>query len=71
MKIHFFKKIFFLCIMAAIIPTTISCQKEKEKTREETGITTLHFVTWKPNQPEAWEEILRIFHIPTSMLSEK
>jgi multiple sugar transport system substrate-binding protein len=30
--------------------------------RKEPDVTTVRFVTWKPNQPEAWEEILRIFH---------
>jgi multiple sugar transport system substrate-binding protein len=62
MKAHLLRRIFLLYIVAAIIPATIACHKEKERTREETGITTLHFVTWKPNQPGAWEEILRIFH---------
>jgi multiple sugar transport system substrate-binding protein len=34
-----------------------SCQK-----KGESDIATVRFVTWKPNQPEVWEEILRIFH---------
>jgi len=29
--------------------------------KEEQGRTTIRFVTWKPNIPEAWEEILKIF----------
>jgi multiple sugar transport system substrate-binding protein len=29
--------------------------------KAEEGKTTIHFVTWKPNVPEAWEEIFRIF----------
>jgi len=31
----------------------------KKKTEEKK--TVIHFVTWKPNIPEAWEEIFRIF----------
>ncbi len=30
--------------------------------KKESAVMTIRFVTWKPNQPEAWEEILRIFH---------
>ncbi|MDH4232417.1 MAG: ABC transporter substrate-binding protein [Nitrospirota bacterium] len=30
--------------------------------KKESDVMTIRFVTWKPNQPEAWEEILRIFH---------
>lgn len=29
--------------------------------RKQAG-TTIRFVTWKPNQPEIWEEILELFH---------
>lgn len=29
--------------------------------KEETRATTLHFVTWKPTQPEVWDEVIRIF----------
>ncbi len=29
--------------------------------KADEGKTIIHFVTWKPNIPEAWEEILRIF----------
>ncbi len=53
------RKILLIFFISALIVSFASCQKQKE---ELTGITTLHFVTWKPNQPKAWEEILRIFH---------
>lgn len=29
--------------------------------KADEGKTTIHFVTWKPNIPEAWEEIFKIF----------
>jgi multiple sugar transport system substrate-binding protein len=51
------KKVLFLCLILLLLPALSTCKK-----KEEVQITTLHFVTWKPNQPETWEEILRIFH---------
>lgn len=62
MMVHFLKRTFLLSIVVVFFSLPASCQKEQEKAKEETGITTIHFVTWKPNQPQAWEEILRIFH---------
>jgi len=41
-----------LCMALLVVP---ACQKK------ESAKTTLKFVTWKPNQPEVWEEIGRIF----------
>lgn len=35
--------------------TLAGCRGKKPET------TTIHFVTWKPNVPEAWEEIYRVF----------
>lgn len=32
------------------------------KKEDAGGKQIIHFVTWKPNQPAAWEEILRMFH---------
>lgn len=44
-----------LIIVLMVVP--FGCTREKGDTAVK-----LHFVTWKPNQPEVWEEILRIFH---------
>ncbi len=44
-----------LCFLGMLLLT--SCGEKKEA-----GVTTIRFVTWKPNQPEAWDEIFRIFH---------
>jgi multiple sugar transport system substrate-binding protein len=47
-----------VCAIVLFLLTLLSsCQK-----KEKTGITHIRFVTWKPNQPKAWEEMLRIFH---------
>jgi|Deesub1362A_J573_1020465.scaffolds.fasta_scaffold00395_23 multiple sugar transport system substrate-binding protein len=43
-------------ILIFILLFTAACAK-----KEEAGKTTIRFVTWKPNVPEAWEEIYRIF----------
>jgi multiple sugar transport system substrate-binding protein len=45
-----------LFIVAVFLPALYGCEK---KAKEEK--TTVHFVTWKPNIPEAWEEIIKIF----------
>lgn len=42
-------------MMLALLLTVSGCTKEKGSEK------TLRFVTWKPNQPEVWEEIYRIF----------
>jgi len=47
--------IFILSAVLSLLPLQ-GCEKGKEKTE-----TVIHFVTWKPNIPEAWEEIYRIF----------
>ncbi len=44
----------FILVLSAVVPA--GCTKKAEE-----GKTTLHFVTWKPNIPEAWEEIYSIF----------
>ena len=43
-----------LCLIFALSLT--GCTKKTEDSK-----TTLHFVTWKPNIPVAWDEIFRIF----------
>jgi len=43
-----------LCLLIWLVFT--GCTKKAEE-----GKTTVHFVTWKPNVPEAWEEIFSIF----------
>jgi len=51
--------IIFLFLIAAVVLalslTVSGCAKEKGSQQ------ALRFVTWKPNQPEVWEEIYRIF----------
>ncbi len=42
------------CLVCTLAIT--GCTKKTEDQR-----TTIHFVTWKPNIPEAWEEIFSIF----------
>ncbi len=47
----------FLLLFFIIIFLVISgCTKTEEK-----GKTVIHFITWKPNIPKVWEEILAIF----------
>jgi len=47
-----------LAIMALLLLTLLTgCSSKKDS-----DVTTIRFVTWKPNQPEAWEKILSIFH---------
>ncbi len=52
------RSILLLLFILIIIPllSLSGCTKEGEK-----GQTVIRFVTWKPNIPEAWEEIYRIF----------
>jgi multiple sugar transport system substrate-binding protein len=45
-----------LCLFIVLFLTLNGCTKKTEE-----GKTTIHFITWKPNIPEAWEEIFRIF----------
>jgi multiple sugar transport system substrate-binding protein len=59
------KKILIIWCVAIFLSLSLtSCRKEieKEEKRGETGIVKLHFVTWKPNQPETWNRIMEIFH---------
>lgn len=51
------RTVLFILFVLLLLSSLSSCQKT-----EDPGITTLYFVTWKPNQPKAWEEILNIFH---------
>ncbi|NOZ67824.1 MAG: ABC transporter substrate-binding protein [Deferribacteres bacterium] len=46
----------FMGIFVLLLLVPAGCTKKAEE-----GKTTLHFVTWKPNIPEAWEEIYSIF----------
>jgi multiple sugar transport system substrate-binding protein len=45
-----------MILLIIVAPSLHSCAKE-----EKAGKTTVRFVTWKPNQPEVWEEVFRIF----------
>ncbi len=46
----------FLSLCLALVLLLSGCTKKTEG-----GKTTIHFVTWKPNIPEAWSEILNTF----------
>ncbi len=46
----------FVCLCMVFLLNTTACTKKTEKEK-----TTIHFVTWKPNIPAAWDEIFRIF----------
>lgn len=48
----------FSLIILIIMPLMNGCTK-----KEEAGRKVIHFVTWKPNQPEVWEEIYRLFEM--------
>jgi len=48
--------LFFILIIALSLLSPTGCTEEKEARK-----SVIHFVTWKPNIPEAWEEIYRIF----------
>ncbi len=55
-RIHWFVATLFLfCLMFVIFLS--GCAKKKESDKK----ITLHFVTWKPNIPEVWDEILGLF----------
>lgn len=45
-----------VCLSLVFLPVITGCTKKTEEKKN-----TIHFVTWKPNIPEAWEEILDIF----------
>jgi len=44
-----------LLLFPLLLLAAVGCREKKPQT------TTIHFVTWKPNVPEAWEEIYRAF----------
>jgi multiple sugar transport system substrate-binding protein len=46
-----------LAALALVLPLAAGCGQREAGP----GPTTIHFVTWKPNVPEAWEEIYRLF----------
>jgi len=48
---------FTLILIFIVLFITVGCKKEAG----ERAKTVIHFVTWKPNIPEAWNEILNIF----------
>lgn len=52
-----FSRVALVLSAVLLLPLLSSCQKKEE----EAGITVIRFVTWKPNQPEVWEEAFRIF----------
>lgn len=43
-------------ILLTCIFTGAACSEQQTP-----GQTTLKFVTWKPNQPEIWDEVIRMF----------
>lgn len=43
-------------LLLLAIPVLYCCAE-----KEQPGKTTVHFVTWKPNQPEVWDEVFRMF----------
>ncbi len=45
-----------ICLCIMFLFTITGCTKKAEEKK-----TTIHFVTWKPNIPQAWEEIFNIF----------
>ena len=46
----------FFFIILLVLPLFTGCTQKAEE-----GKTIIHFVTWKPNIPEAWEDILGLF----------
>lgn len=44
------------CLCLIFVLSLTGCTKKSEDSK-----TTLHFVTWKPNIPAAWDEILKVF----------
>ena len=51
----FIKTIFALVIIVCLLGSS-SCEKTQTN-----GQTVVRFVTWKPNQPAVWDEIVKIF----------
>jgi trehalose/maltose transport system substrate-binding protein len=47
--------------LAACLAVTLVFMLPACKKKETAGITTIRFVTWKPNQPAVWDEIIRTF----------
>jgi len=45
-----------LCMLIIVFGLFSGCTRQ-----EQAGKVTLRFVTWKPNQPEVWQEIIEIF----------
>ncbi len=50
------KRLLTVLLTILMVCTVFSCKKA-----EKTGQITIHFVTWKPNVPEVWDRIFRIF----------
>jgi len=50
------KLLSLLCVSLLVVMLTAGCTQEADNRK-----TVVHFVTWKPNIPHAWEEIFRIF----------
>jgi multiple sugar transport system substrate-binding protein len=48
--------LFLICLCLLLLCAVAGCTKKAEEEK-----TIIHFVTWKPNIPEAWDEILNIF----------
>lgn len=46
----------FACLCVILFLNATACTKKAGKEK-----TTIHFVTWKPNIPAAWDEIFRVF----------
>jgi multiple sugar transport system substrate-binding protein len=45
-----------ICLVLLMVLILPACKKE-----ETAGVTTIRFVTWKPNQPAVWDKIIRTF----------
>lgn len=63
----FIKTIFALVIIVCLV-CSVSCKKT-----ETSDQTVVRFVTWKPNQPSVWDEIVEIFeneHPDTKIVRE-
>ncbi len=45
-----------VCLLLPLVLILPACKK-----KETTGVKTIRFVTWKPNQPAVWDEIIRMF----------
>jgi multiple sugar transport system substrate-binding protein len=58
LKIRIKIKSILLLISLALLPLLLLSGCTQRKGKEQ---TVIHFVTWKPNIPEAWDEIYRIF----------